>query len=251
MNRNDLHFHVLPGVDDGPADMAASLALAADAAADGTTLAVATPHIRLGYVTDVTELPDRVAELQLELLRERIPLELRVGGELGHGMVGRLSQQELETIAHGPPGARWILMEAPFQGFGPAFHDAAWELRDRGFGVLIAHPERAARLDDDDLASIRHEAIAGSAFQVNVWSIAGRHGEEARDVALQLVREGLATIVASDAHADWRRPLLSRALMDLDRAGVDRMAARALTGTGPRRLLEAGLRGRRVALPAA
>ena len=97
--------------------------------ADGTTVAVATPHIRPGYVVDVSELPVRVAELQLALTRERIPLELRVGGELAHGMVERLSQDELETIAQGPPGARWILLEAPFPGFGPAFHDAADELR--------------------------------------------------------------------------------------------------------------------------
>jgi len=250
MNRNDLHFHALPGVDDGPADLGEALALAADAVADGTSLVVATPHVRLGHVVDVSELPDRVAEFQLALTREGIPLELRVGGELGHGLVDRMSQDELETIAQGPPGARWILLEAPFPGFGPAFHDAANELRARGFGVVIAHPERSARLDPD-LAALRHEIVYGSALQVNVWSLAGRHGEEAREIGLRLVREGLATVVASDAHADWRRPLLSRAIADLESAGVDRMAVRTLAVTGPRRLLEVGLRGRRAAAPAA
>ena len=250
MNRNDLHFHALPGVDDGPADLGEALALAADAVADGTSLVVATPHVRLGHVVDVSELPDRVAEFRLALMREGIPLELRVGGELGHGLVDRMSQDELETIAQGPPGARWILLEAPFFGFGPAFHDAAGELRERGFGVVIAHPERSARLGEN-LASLRHELVYGSALQVNVWSIAGRHGEESRDIALRLVREGLASIVASDAHADWRQPLLSRAMTDLGHAGIDRMAVGALTATGPRRLLEAGLRARRVTAPAA
>ena len=250
MNRNDLHLHVLPGVDDGPADLGEALALAADAVADGTTMAVATPHIRPGYVVDVSELPVRVAELQLALTRERIPLELRVGGELAHGMVERMSQDELETIAQGPAGARWILLEAPFPGFGPAFHDAADELRSRGFGVVIGHPERSARLGED-LGSLRREVLYGSALQVNVWTVAGRHGEEAREVALRLVREGLATIVASDAHADWRRPLLSRAIVDLEHAGIDKMTVRSVTATGPRRLLEAGLPGRRLALPAA
>jgi protein-tyrosine phosphatase len=250
MNRHDVHLHVLPGVDDGPADLGEALALAADAVADGTTVAVATPHIRPGYVTDVSELPGRVAELQLALARERIPLELRVGGELAHGMVERMSQDELETIAHGPPGARWVLLEAPFFGFGPAFHDAAGELRERGFGVVIGHPERSARLGED-LAPLRHEVLYGSALQLNVWTIAGRHGEEARDIALRLVREGLASVVASDAHSDWRQPLLSRAIVDLEHAGIDRMTVRALAVTGPRRLLEAGLRGRRLELPAA
>ena len=250
MNRHDLHLHVLPGVDDGPADLSEALALAADAVADGTTVGVATPHIRPGYITDVSELPVRVAELQVALAREGIPLELRVGGELAHGMVERLSQDELETIAQGPRGARWILLEAPFFGFGPAFHDAAGELRERGFGVLIGHPERSARLGED-LASLRHELLHGSLLQVNVWTLAGRHGEEARDIGLRLVREGLAAVVASDAHADWRRPLLSRAIADLEHAGIDRMTVRALAVTGPRRLLEAGVPGRRLAVPAA
>lgn len=250
MNRNDLHIHLLPGVDDGPADLGEALQLAMDAVADGTSVAVATPHIRAGYVTDVMELPVRVAELQLALARERIPLEVRVGGELAHNMVDRMRQEELDLIAQGPRGARWILLEAPFFGFGPAFHDAAGELRERGFGVVIGHPERSARLGED-LASLRHEMLYGSVLQVNVWSIAGRHGEEARDIGLRLVREGLASIVASDAHADWRRPLMSRAIADLTHAGIDELTIRALTASGPRRLLEAGLPGRRVAIPAA
>lgn len=250
MNRTDLHLHVLPGVDDGPADLSEALMVAGDAAADGTTVAVATPHIRPGYVIDVTELPVRVAELQLALARERIPLELRVGGELAHGMVERLTDDELETIAQGPPGARWILLEAPFPGFGPAFHDAANELRNRGFGVVIGHPERSARLGED-LASLRYEVLYGSVLQLNVWTLAGRHGEEARAIALRLVREGLASVVASDAHADWRRPLLSRAMADLERAGIDKLTTRTLAVTGPRRLLEAGVRSRRTVAPAA
>src|SRR5688500_20243887 len=67
MNRNDLHFHVLPGVDDGPADLAAALALAADAVADGTSVVVATPHVRDGYVDNVFEIEDRVDEIQAAL----------------------------------------------------------------------------------------------------------------------------------------------------------------------------------------
>jgi len=115
---------------------------------------------------------------------------------------------------------------------------------------VIGHPERSARLGED-LASLRHEVLYGSVLQVNVWTIAGRHGEEARNIALRLIREGLATVVASDAHADWRRPLLSRAIADLERAGIDTMAIRSLAFTGPRRLLEAGVRSRRTVAPAA
>jgi protein-tyrosine phosphatase len=250
MNRTDLHFHVLPGVDDGPADLAASLEIAADAVADGTTVAVATPHIRPGYVDDPRSLPDRVGDLQLALARERIPLQLRVGGELDSCMVGRLRQHELETIAQGPPGARWLLLEAPFAGFGPDFSRATQELRDRGFGVVIAHPERVAP-GPDVIPSLRDELRAGSTLQVNVWSVAGRHGQNARDLALELVANRVAVVVASDAHADWRRPLISRAMRDLEHAGIDRFMVSAAACVGPRRLLETGIRGRRALARAA
>lgn len=92
MNRNDLHFHLLPGIDDGPATLDESLFIAAEAVSDGTTIAVATPHIRPAYVNGVSELPDRAAELRWALRREGISLQVRLGGELAHGMVGRLRQ---------------------------------------------------------------------------------------------------------------------------------------------------------------
>jgi hypothetical protein len=43
-----------------------------------------------------------------------LDVEVRPRGELGHDMVGRLSQFELELIAQGPPRSRWLLVETPF-----------------------------------------------------------------------------------------------------------------------------------------
>jgi len=50
----------------------------------------------------------------------------------------------LEAVAQGPRGARWLLLEAPWEPFGEELHAAAAELCERDFGVLIAHPERSA-----------------------------------------------------------------------------------------------------------
>ena len=102
MAHADLHFHLLPGVDDGPADMEASLELARAAVADGTGTIVVTPHVRADLgVTDAVEIHARVMELRHALDRADIPLELRCGGELGHELVGRMRQSELELIAQG------------------------------------------------------------------------------------------------------------------------------------------------------
>ncbi|MBZ0089243.1 MAG: tyrosine protein phosphatase, partial [Thermoanaerobaculia bacterium] len=42
----DLHLHLLPGTDDGPADIEQSLAMCRQAADDGCVALIATPHQR-------------------------------------------------------------------------------------------------------------------------------------------------------------------------------------------------------------
>ena len=74
-----------------------------------------------------------------------MPLEVRTGAELAHDDVPLLGDGELAAIAQGPPGARWVLIEAPlFGGDLDGFLAATAELRARGFGTLIGHPERCA-----------------------------------------------------------------------------------------------------------
>src|SRR4051812_22853380 len=112
--RAEIHFHILPGVDDGPATMEESLELARLAVRDGTRTVVATPHVREDFFTDVHELDWRVRELNARLRLEGIPLDVVQGGEVGPGMVSILDERGLQQVATGPPRARWILLEPPF-----------------------------------------------------------------------------------------------------------------------------------------
>jgi protein-tyrosine phosphatase len=242
----DLHFHLLPGVDDGPADMDASLELARAAVADGSSAVVVTPHVRADLgLTDPVEIHARVMELRFALAFADIPLEVRCGGELGHELVGRMRQSELELIAQGPSGSRWVLVETPFHGIGSDFHDATDELRDRGFGVLVAHPERSADASLDAAAGLRRELAAGSLAQLNALSLTGDHGEDACSAAWELIAEGLIAVVASDAHGPTRPPALGRARRTLLEVGVSRPVTAGLIGSTPHRLLALGIPSRR------
>ena len=242
MGNADLHFHLLAGVDDGPVHLGESLALAEAAVAQGTRVVVATPHVRFDLGTvDATEILHRVCELRAYLAAFAIPLEIRCGGELGHDVVGSLGQFELELLAQGPPQTRWLLVEAPFEVMGMDFHEATAELRERGFGVLIAHPERSADAILDGASGLRREVQAGSLAQVNAQSLTGEHGEEARAAAWRLVREGLISVAASDAHGPTRPPALTAARRALLAGGLPFSEADRLTAAGPRRLLREGI----------
>jgi protein-tyrosine phosphatase len=233
--RTELHFHLLPGVDDGPRDLAGAIALARLAVADGTGRIVTTPHVRSIVVT---ELADRMAHLQARLREAGIGLELRAGGELSPDDVELLSDGELRTLAQGPRDRPWLLLEAPLAPTVPDLGAAADELRGRGFEPLIAHPERSR---STPIAQLRAQVARGACLQINASSLAGAHGREAERVGLELVRSGMPFVVASDAHSPARPPLLTRATERLLAAGVDRAAVVWATDTGPERLLADGL----------
>ena len=196
-----------PRVDDGPATIDSSVELLRAAAVEGTGTVVATPHVRADFLTDVSDLTERVRELQSAADAAGLSVRLRRGGELGHDMVGRLSHGDLESIAQGPPHARWLLVEAPFEPIGDDFHAATEELRDRGSGVVIAHPERSADAILYGAESLRREVERGAVGQVNAQSITGAHGFAAREAAFELIAEGLVRAVSSDAHGPSRPPL--------------------------------------------
>jgi protein-tyrosine phosphatase len=241
----ELHFHLLPGIDDGPGSIEESLELAAAAVVDGTRTVVVTPHVHQGWVSQPAEIHARTLLLAERLRHDRLELALVPGGELAHPMVERLSDRELELIAHGPRGARWVLLEAPFEGLDGWFTAAADELRARGFGALIAHPERV-RPDDGTRLALSHELSHGSILQLTAGAFTGLYGAPVRCRALELLRCCPRAVIASDAHGRDRMPMLTEAVAALALIGGVRDSSRH-ADMHPRLLLDRGI----VAGPAA
>jgi protein-tyrosine phosphatase len=234
----DLHFHLLPAVDDGPSSIEQSIELARASVADGTGTVVATPHVHPQHISAPREIAARVAELVARLRREQIPLEVVTGGELAMTAADPLAHAELESIAQGPPGARWLLLEAPFDGLDERYTAVADELRLQGFEILVAHPERAlwTRVTD---AVLLHELRSGSALQLTSGSLVGEFGEPERGRALQLLGSTPRVVIASDAHGETRMPSLTAAVDALRGEGI--AEPERFVEAYPRALLERGL----------
>ena len=240
MTRAELHFHLLPEVDDGPVDLDDAVALARLAVADGTGLVTVTPHARdLMALGILGELDARVREVQAALDAAGVPLEVRAGAELAQEDVPAFDARMLDLVAQGPRDARWVLIEAPlFSDDADGFLAATAAIRAQGFGTLIGHPERCAALMERPQA-IAAERRAGARLQVNASSLVGFHGAVEQAHGLALLRSGQADVIASDAHRAARPPRLTEALAVLVARGIP--GGEAYVAEVPRLLLEHGL----------
>ncbi|HMJ34659.1 MAG TPA: CpsB/CapC family capsule biosynthesis tyrosine phosphatase [Baekduia sp.] len=230
----DLHCHVLPDVDDGPATLDDSVDLARALVAGGIDRVIATPHVNVQMPTSSQTMHERVALVRDALRDHDIPLLVEPGAEVAAAQLPELDRDELRALSLG--GAGWILLEPPLAAEFP-IERAAQELLDEGFGVVLAHPERCA-LFQRDPRRVRTLVEAGARVQVTSSALTGAFGRRARSLAFDLVRGGLVHNAASDAHNAVRRP--PTLLADLESAGLAKHAE-AWCETLPQAVLARGI----------
>jgi protein-tyrosine phosphatase len=197
----DLHTHVLPGIDDGPADLAGSLELARAAVAAGTEVMAATPHIDHVHGVVPEEVGERAARLQAELDERSIPLRIVAGGEVAATRVFDLDEPELADVAIGD--GPWVLLECPLAP-GSILEPAVERVRGLGFEVLLAHPERSPEILAEP-EQLERLVELGCLASITDASLRGRFGGPPREAALLFLERGLVHDVASDAHSAFSR----------------------------------------------
>jgi protein-tyrosine phosphatase len=227
----DLHAHVLAGVDDGPATADESVELARRAAADGVATLAATPHLRDDHPGVVPEeLAGRRAELQRRLAEEGVALQLVTGGELDLSWALDATDDALELVSYDQRGSD-LLVETPYGELPRDFERVLDAIRRRGYRLLLAHPERnpSFQRSPERLARL---VDGGVLVQLTAAALAGSPESRSRRFALAAVSEGVAHVIASDAHgfATADRPGLSEAVAvasELDRGRAQWMVTDA------------------------
>jgi protein-tyrosine phosphatase len=224
----DLHTHVLPGLDDGAASLDDSLAIVAAAAADGTTILAATPHVRDDYPTTPEQMLAALDEVSAAVAERGLPVELLPGGEVALERVRATPLEELRRLGlGGNPG--YLLVEFPYHGWPAELATTLIDLLDQDLVPVLAHPERNADVQAGP-ARLGPLVAEGVLVQVTAASVTGALGRSARQTAAALVRDSLAHMVASDAHA----PAVRDAGLSGARAAIrDSRLAEWLTETVP------------------
>jgi protein-tyrosine phosphatase len=211
----DLHCHLIPGLDDGPATMEETLALARAAVAGGTRTIVATPHIDHNWAVDPSAIDPGVAAVRAALDEAGIELEVLPGAEIALGRFVELSQEERDGLRLGD--GPYLLLESPHAEAAGNFDTYVRQLLDRDEDVLLAHPERSPMFLRRP-ERLERLVNAGVLCSITAASVSGRFGSTVRRLALDLLRRGMVHNVASDSHdAEKRGPDLREGLESAER----------------------------------
>ena len=200
----DLHSHILPGIDDGAADLSVSLEMARAWVADGVSHVACTPHILPGlYHNTGPDIRQRIAKLQQALDREGIALRL-VSGADNHvvsDFVAGLKSGHLLSVAD----TRYVLVEPPHHVAPPKLEELFFNILIAGYVPVLTHPERLTWISSQ-YDAINRLVRGGVWMQITAASLTGAFGKNAQYWGERMLCEGLVHILATDAHDTTRRP---------------------------------------------
>lgn len=203
----DLHCHLLPGIDDGPADLAQALDLARLAVAGGVSHAVVTPHVHPGCWNNERSGIERAwRSFQEALDKSGIPLTLGMAAEVRvcAELMGLLAEERIPFLGE-YRGKRVLLLEFPHETIPVGSESLVRWLLKRDILPMIAHPERNKTVIRD-FSRILPFVEMGCLFQVTAASLTGQFGAFAEEGARRMLENEWISILASDAHNVQHRP---------------------------------------------
>lgn len=191
--QTDIHCHIVPGIDDGSPDLETSLNLLEQMKGWGLKRIFASPHITDGSFENTAE---TISEAfgPLKEAAEGIELNYSAENRIDDLFYKNFNEGKLLTL----PG-NILLVENSFMMEPWNLDQLLFETQVKGYRPVLVHPERYnyyyGKKD-------RYETIhnAGTAFQINILSLAGYYGKAEKKIAEYLIEKGMVDYLGTDLH---------------------------------------------------
>jgi len=193
----DIHSHILPAIDDGSKSLEESIVMLRAMQEVGYSKVITTPHV----MVDVYRNTPKIVRKKLVLLQEEartrgLDIEIEAAAEyyLDDGFLGHLNSGDVLSFGDG-----YLLFETSYMDRPINMEDMIFEIQSAGFKPVLAHPERYRYINDLGGEYSRLKEL-GVLFQLNLNSLIGGYGKNAKQKAEFLVKQGLISFLGSDAH---------------------------------------------------
>jgi len=197
MLSTDMHSHLIPGIDDGAKEIEDSIELIRNLHELGFRKLYTTPHIMSDYFKNTPENINAGLERVREAIAaEGIDMEIHAGAEyyLDDGFTKKLENEKLLTI-----GDNYLLFEISYINCPDNVEEVIFRMQVQGYKPILAHPERYP-FWYGDFSKYQKLKDIGAILQVNINSLGGYYGADARRTAERLIDAGLVDLLGTDCH---------------------------------------------------
>ncbi|MDR3586000.1 MAG: histidinol-phosphatase [Desulfosporosinus sp.] len=195
----DIHSHILPGVDDGSKSMAETIEIVRQLQEAGFKTIIATPHVLEGkdYLrsADIRAITDQV---RFQVAAAEIQVKILPGAEnyIFPDMAKWARDGKLMTLGD---AGKYLLVELPLLEIPHYTDQVFFELQVLGLTPVLAHPERYKGLVEEP-ERVLDWAKKGILLQLDLRSLSGKYGPQAKGLAKRLLGSDLIHFMGSDAH---------------------------------------------------
>ena len=191
----DMHCHVLPGIDDGAKNLNESLGVLEGMKDLGFEGVIATPHT-MGGVWPNTPQTIESSFNQVNTANNKAIHDLRYSSEylIDDDFINLMEQGQLMPLKDD-----LLLVELSYFQPPPNLFEVLFELTNKGYQPVLAHPERYRFYFDSTKTFYKLKSV-GCLFQLNLMSLVGHYGDDVAAMADKLLKLGLYDFSGSDIH---------------------------------------------------
>lgn len=194
----DMHSHLLPGIDDGAANLEESIQMIQHLKELGYHKLITTPHIFWDMYKNTPEIiSSKLDLLRNEVAKHGLDVEIEAAAEY---YCDEHFEKQIEADKLLSFGTRkYVLFEISFAAENANLGRAIFNMRLAGYHPILAHPERydywhrnfekyESMLDKDVL------------LQLNINSLTGQYGPDTQRVSEKLIENGFISFIGTDCH---------------------------------------------------
>ncbi len=194
----DIHSHLLPGLDDGSANLDTSIALIADLHEAGFHSFICTPHIFMElYPNDDSTITPALQSVQGHEYITRNNIKVAAAAEYMTNIdfLDIVDQRKhIMTL----PG-NYVLIEMSYIAKTPDIENYIFKLNAIGYKPILAHPERYL-FYHGDLNEVKRLKDLGCLLQLNLLSATDGYGRGVKKAAISMLEKGWYDLAATDCH---------------------------------------------------
>ena len=196
--KNDIHSHLIPGIDDGSPDMETTIILLKKFIDLGYKKVITTPHVMSDYYKNNPEIIlSGLNNVRKEIKKQNLNIEIEAAAEYNLEPEFEKLLDDGKLLSFG--AEKYLLFELSFFDEPLRLNETIWKMIEKGFRPVLAHVERYGYWHNN-YDKVEEMINRGVKLQLNIGSVTGAYGPEVKKFAERLIKDEIIDFVGSDCH---------------------------------------------------